>query len=91
MTINQYLKKKKKKMNPNSLTDTHFHLSQNDDIEGIIKRAKENNVDNLIVSCCSLESIKEGLEIIKKYQNIYLTIGIHPDEIADFDDNTISE
>ena len=31
-------------MNPNSLTDTHFHLSLTDDIKGIIKRAKENNV-----------------------------------------------
>ena len=77
-------------MNPNSLTDTHFHLSLTDDIKGIIKRAKENNVENLIVSCCSLESIKEGLEIIKKYPNIYLTIGIHPDEINSFAEDTIS-
>ena len=77
-------------MKPNSLTDTHFHLNLNDDIDGIIKRAIDNNVSNLIVSCPDLKSIKEGLEIIKKYENIYLTIGIHPDEIDSFNENTIS-
>ena len=76
-------------MNPNSLTDTHFHLSLDDDIEGIIKRANDNNVKNLIISCCDLKSIKEGLEIIKKYP-IYLTIGIHPDEVDTINQNTIS-
>lgn len=77
-------------MNLNSLTDTHFHLSINDDIENILKRAKENNVYNFIISGCELKGIEESLEIIKKYPNIYLTIGLHPDEIKDYDDNTIS-
>ena len=77
-------------MNLNSLTDTHFHLTLNDDIEGILKRAKDNNVNNFIISCCELNNIKEGLEIIKKYNNIYLTIGLHPDEIKDYNDNTIN-
>lgn len=77
-------------MNPNSLCDTHFHLSLNDDIDGIIRRARENNVKNFILSCCDLKSIKEGLEITKKYDCIYLTIGLHPDEINDYSDNTMS-
>lgn len=76
-------------MNPNSLCDTHFHLSLNDDINNILKRAKENNVENFILSCCDLKSIKEGIEIIKKYPNIYLTIGLHPDEINEFNEKTI--
>ncbi len=77
-------------MNPNSLCDTHFHLSIKDDINGIIKRAQDNNVKNFIISCCDLRSIKEGLEIVKKYECIYLTIGIHPDEIEDYNKETIS-
>ena len=77
-------------MNLNSLTDTHFHLTLNNDIDGILKRAKENNVNNFILSCCDINNIKEGLEIIKKYNNIYLTIGLHPDEIKDYNDNTIN-
>ena len=77
-------------MNRNSLTDTHFHLTLADDIDGIIERAHNNNVDNLILSCCDLKSIEEGLEIAKRYSNIYLTIGIHPDEISEYTDKTIS-
>ena len=77
-------------MNLNSLTDTHFHLTLNDDIDSILKRAKDNNVNNFILSCCDLNNIKEGLEIIKKYPNIYLTIGLHPDEIKDYNENTIN-
>lgn len=76
-------------MNQNSLCDTHFHLMKDDNIDEIIKRAKDNNVSNFILSCCDLESIKYGLEIIDKYP-IYLTIGLHPDEINSFNNNTIS-
>ena len=76
-------------MNSNYLTDTHFHLDLNDNIEEILKRAKENGVNNFIISACDLKSIKESLEIINKYP-VYLTIGIHPDEINDFQDDTIN-
>lgn len=71
------------------LTDTHFHLDIDDNIEKIILDAKNNGVYNLIISGCDLKSIQEGLEIISNY-NIYLTIGIHPDNINDFNDNTIN-
>ena len=53
-------------MNLNSLTDTHFHLSLDDDIDNILKKAKENNVNNFILSGCELKGIEESLEIIKK-------------------------
>ena len=77
-------------MNNNYLCDTHFHLDLKDDIKGILKRAKELGVANFILSACDLKGIKEALEIIKKYDEIYLTIGLHPDEIKDYDENTIS-
>ena len=77
-------------MNKNSLCDTHFHLNIDDDIDSIIKRAEENNVKNFILSCCDLVSIENGIKIINNYPNIYLTIGIHPDEIDSYDTKTIS-
>ncbi len=77
-------------MNKESLTDTHFHLDLNDDIALILERARKNNVQNFIISGCDLKGIKEGIEIINRYPGIYLTIGIHPDEIKDFHDDTIS-
>lgn len=78
------------KMNSNYLTDTHFHLDLEDDINKILENARRNDVCNFIISGCDLKGIKEGLEIINKYKDIYLTIGIHPDEINHFDDTTIS-
>ena len=76
-------------MNKNSLTDTHFHLELTDDIDNILKRAKDNNVKNFIISGCDLKGIQEGLEIFNKYDNIYLTIGFHPDEVNNFNSNSI--
>ena len=76
-------------MNKNSLTDTHFHLELSDDIPNILKRAEDNNVSNFIISGCDIQGIKDALEIINKYPNIYLTIGLHPDEVKDFNQNTI--
>ncbi len=77
-------------MNKNGLTDTHFHLELTDNIESILEEANKCGVSNFIISGCDLKGINEGLEIIKKYANIYLTIGIHPDEIKDFNAQTIS-
>ena len=77
-------------MNKNSLTDTHFHLELTDDIDNILKKAKGNNVKNFIISGCDLKGIQDGLEIINKYDNIYLTIGFHPDEVDNFNSNSIS-
>jgi len=76
-------------MNNEYLTDTHFHLELTDDIDQILENARKNGVGNFIISGCDLKGIEEGLEIIKKYENVYLTIGIHPDEMKDFDENTI--
>lgn len=77
-------------MNNKYLTDTHFHLDLSDDIDIILKEARENDVKNFIISGCDLKGIKEGIEIINKYEDVYLTIGIHPDEIKDFNETTIS-
>ena len=77
-------------MNNNYLTDTHFHLDLDDDIDKILEKARSEGVGNFIISGCDLKGIEEGIKIINKYEDIYLTIGIHPDEINDFDDTTIS-
>jgi len=63
--------------------DTHTHLSLNDydNLDLVIKSAKSNGVKYLVVSCCSKDSIVEGLELLKEYNNIFLTVGFHPSEI----------
>ncbi len=62
--------------------DTHCHLSKGDyDIDKLIDECKNNGVDTLIISGCDKKGINEGLEIIEKYANVYMTIGFHPSEV----------
>lgn len=62
--------------------DTHCHLSVKDfdDIEKVIKEAESADVRRIIISGCDKDSIKEAVEISKKYENVYLSLGYHPSE-----------
>ena len=62
--------------------DTHCHLSHDDyeNVDKVIEDAKKNNVKYLIVSGYDKKSIEEVLNIAKKHDNIYLTLGYHPSE-----------
>lgn len=64
------------------LIDTHCHISieDYDDIDKIINDDFKV-VDKIIISGCSKSSIYESLEIADKYDNIYVTIGYHPDQV----------
>ena len=76
-------------MNNNYLIDTHFHLDLTCDIETILGDAEKNNVKKFIISGCDKKSIRDGLEIINRYDNVYMTIGFHPDEVDDISDDDL--
>ena len=71
--------------------DNHCHIFSEyyEDIDKVIKESKENNVGILILSGCSKKDIIEGLDLINKYKNVYMTIGFHPDEIDNVNDEDI--
>lgn len=73
------------------LIDTHFHLENKyyDDIDQVIIDAKNNKVDTLIISGCDKEGINEGLEYINKYDNLYMTVGFHPEEVDNVSDEDL--
>lgn len=66
--------------------DTHAHLDDEkyDNIENIIKSAKENSVDIIFCSAYDLKSSKQAFEISQKFENVYCTIGIHPHNAKDY-------
>ena len=78
-------------MKTDFLVDTHCHLNLTDDIDGILMDAERNNVKKIIISGCDKKSIRDGLEIIYRYPNVYMTIGFHPDEVDDLTDKDISD
>ena len=63
------------------MIDTHCHILKEDydNQDEVIKKMKENII---IVSSASPKDIDEIIELIEKYDNVYGTIGIHP-EFAD--------
>jgi TatD DNase family protein len=71
--------------------DTHLHLENDSNTEAIIKEAYENNVKKLIISGCDNNGILNALELIKRYDNIYATIGYHPSEAGNVLDSDLIE
>ena len=67
------------------LIDTHCHLSYEDydNFEEIL-----NNKDCIMIaSGCNDKTNKEVLDLVNKYDNVYGTLGIHPEEV----DNVTSD
>ena len=49
------------------------------DIDGILARAKEAGVEKIICVGTNLEDSIIAIELAQKYDNLYATVGIHPD------------
>lgn len=71
--------------------DTHCHLSVEDydDIDLVIKENREAGISKIIISGCSYDSIVESLDIADKYEDVYVTIGFHPDQVEVVTDSDI--
>ena len=73
--------------------DTHCHLSKEDydDIDLVIKENRENNISKIIISGCSRDSIFESIELSRRYEEVYLTLGYHPSEVNTVTDDDLLE
>ena len=54
-------------MRDKCLIDTHCHMDLTNDVDTIIMEADNNNVKRMIISGCDKKSIRDGLEIIYRY------------------------
>lgn len=64
------------------IIDVHAHYEDekfDQDREKLIKDLKEKGIDYVINAGAGLESSKKALEIANKTDNVYCTIGIHPE------------
>ncbi len=73
------------------LVDVHAHLTDSvfSDLEGVLSRAKEHNVNKVITAGYDFLSSQNSVELSKKNSQVYATVGIHPENIEDFDENSI--
>lgn len=73
------------------MVDTHCHIFESyyDNIDEIIQRSIDNGVDMLIVNGCNLKSNMEVLNLVKKYDIVYGALGIQPEELDDFNEESL--
>ena len=70
--------------------DTHCHLygEYYDNLEQVLFESFKNDVNKFFVASDNISSIGEVLKLSETYENIYGCLGIHPDNISDFNDET---
>lgn len=73
-------------------TDTHAHIYREyyDDIDLVIQTANDSGIYRIINNGCSNKSNIEVLELIKKYPNMYGALGIHPEEVDNYQDSDLT-
>ena len=67
------------------MIDSHCHLnfsSIRENISTIIDNAKNNNVTSILSINTDPENFEEHYELIKNYQSIYLSYGLHPQNVS---------
>ncbi len=65
------------------IVDSHCHLNFpdfKDDLDAVIERARAAGVGVMQTICTEMEEFEEVSAIAEKYENIYCSVGVHPNE-----------
>jgi TatD DNase family protein len=64
--------------------DVHAHLDDRafqDDLEAVIRRAEAMEIKAIVSAGVSLASSRKTLEIARRYPSVYVSVGVHPQEV----------
>ncbi|CAA6806052.1 MAG: Putative deoxyribonuclease YcfH [uncultured Sulfurovum sp.] len=70
------------------IIDTHCHLDDeryNDDIEEVIKRAKDQGVERFIIPGADPKTLERAVKLSELYEEIYFSVGVHPYDATNYD------
>lgn len=75
------------------LIDSHCHILKNEyeNPKKIIEDSFNNNIDKLIINGYDYESSKEAVDIANYYDNVFVAVGIGPENINNVTDKTYNE
>lgn len=68
------------------MIDSHCHLYEMPEEEW-----KDNGLEAMICAGADLETSKKAIELANKYQNVYATVGIHPESVSSYQLAVVSE
>ena len=74
------------------LIDVHAHYDDkkfNGDRDEVIREVKKSGVDRIINSGANIKSSGASVDLTKKYDFIYATVGVHPHDTERTPDNTL--
>ncbi len=74
------------------MIDTHCHLdfdSFAEDLEQVLERAQLVGVTSFVNPSVDLESCKNALSLYRRWPQVHVAIGIHPNSCQDFDDSSL--
>ncbi len=76
------------------IVDTHCHLDLrqfDDDREAVIERAAAAGVTRLVNPAIDLDSCRRVLALAERHSQVYGALGVHPNDCAEFGDETLGE
>ena len=76
------------------LVDTHAHLqwaSFDKDREKVIRRAQQASVGYIVNIGFDVDGSRKGVELAQKYKGLYATVGIHPHNAIQLDQNVLNK
>ena len=74
--------------------ESHAHYDDeafNEDREELLSDLTKNGIDYVIQTAADISSSKEGLNLAKKYDFIYCSIGVHPHEVKELNEDNFNE
>lgn len=68
------------------LIDSHCHLdmlAEDFSLNEILSRAKQNHVEYMQTICTKLDNFQTIIKIAEKFDNIFASVGVHPNEVTE--------
>jgi TatD DNase family protein len=72
--------------------DTHAHLfypNFEDDLDEVVKNAKKNGVEYILVPATDLKTAEQVVDLTEKYEMIYGSTGVHPQDTKNWDSSLV--
>lgn len=74
------------------IIDTHCHLDDEiffDDLHEVLFHSFENNIDKIIIPGAHSKDLARAVELSELYEQVYFSVGVHPNEIESFDEELL--
>ncbi len=74
------------------LIDSHCHLFKEyyDNVDEIVDNAVRKGISIMISSAASRKDCEEMLDFSNKHEEVYVTLGIHPEEADNYQDEDLT-